>query len=57
MDNNMTLFNAYPKDKRGLPMLVADDDFIEHLHEQGYSKIDINELYVEWDDWVAENVL
>jgi hypothetical protein len=57
MDNNMTIFTAYPKYKDGLPMLVADDDFIEHLHEQGYSTIDIKELYMEWDDWAAENVL
>jgi hypothetical protein len=57
MDNNMTMFTAYPKYKDGLPMLVADDDFIEHLHEQGYSTIDIKELYMEWDDWAAENVL
>ena len=52
----MAMFTAYPK-YDGLPMLVADDDFIEHLHEQGYSTIDVEELYLEWDDWAAENVL
>ena len=37
--------------------LVADDDFIEHLHEQGFSEtIDIAELNEEWNSWVAENV-
>jgi hypothetical protein len=42
---------------KGLPVLVADDDFIEHLHEQGYSEtIDIAELYLEWVDWAKENV-
>ena len=42
----------------GLPVITADDDFIEHLHEQGYtSHIDMDELMIEWDDWAAENVL
>jgi len=39
-----------------LPVLVADDDFVEHLHEQGYDSIDVNELYVEYNDWSKENV-
>ena len=39
-----------------LPVLVADDDFIEHLHEQGYDSIDVQELYVEYADWAKENV-
>lgn len=39
-----------------LPRLVADDDFIEHLHEQGFDSIDVNELYVEYADWAKENV-
>jgi hypothetical protein len=42
---------------KGLPVLVADDDFIEHLHEHGYSEtIDIGELSLEWFDWAKENV-
>ena len=42
---------------KGLPVLVADDDFIEHLHEQGYSEtIDIAELSLEWVGWAKENV-
>jgi len=33
------------------------DDFIEHLHENGFSEtIEIEELWVEYDDWAAENV-
>ena len=41
----------------GLPVLTADDDFIEHLHENGFSEtIEIEELWVEYDDWAAENV-
>jgi len=40
-----------------LPVLVADDDFIEHLHEMGFSEtIDIGDLALEWVDWVKENV-
>jgi hypothetical protein len=55
MDNNMeTTDLTY----NGLPVITADDDFIEHLHEQGYtSQIDMDELIIEWDDWAAENVL
>ncbi len=42
---------------KGLPVLVADDDFIEHLHENGYTEtIDSAELLLEWNDWVKENV-
>jgi hypothetical protein len=41
----------------GLPVLVADDDFIEHLHEHGFDKtIELDELWVEYEDWAAENV-
>jgi hypothetical protein len=39
-----------------LPVLVADDDFIEHLHEQGYDSLDVNELYFEYNEWAKENV-
>ena len=40
-----------------LPILVADDDFIEHLYEMGYAgTIELDELYLEWNDWAAENV-
>ena len=40
-----------------LPILVADDDFIEHLHEVGFEDtIDIEDLIFEWVDWEAENV-
>jgi hypothetical protein len=42
----------------GLPVYVADDDFIEYLAEQGYGgNIDINEIGVEWDDWAKENII
>lgn len=40
-----------------LPVLVADDDFIEHLYEVGFEgTIDINDLIFEWVDWSAENL-
>jgi hypothetical protein len=40
-----------------LPVLVADDDFIEHLHELGFvDTIDVNDLAFERLDWSKENV-
>ena len=40
-----------------LPVLVADDDFIEHLHELSFFEtIDVNDLAFEWLDWSKENV-
>ena len=40
-----------------LPVLVADDDFIEHLHELGFvDTIYVNDLAFEWLDWSKENV-
>jgi hypothetical protein len=40
-----------------LPILVADDDFIEHLHEMGYENtIDVAELGLEWNIWATENL-
>jgi hypothetical protein len=41
----------------GLPVYVADDDFIEHLHENGFDEtIDVGEINEEWDNWAKENV-
>lgn len=40
-----------------LPVLVADDDFIEHLHESGFDEsIELDNLIFEWIDWEADNV-
>ena len=40
-----------------LPILVADDDFLEHLHEVGFDDtIELDEAFIEWDDWAAENL-
>jgi hypothetical protein len=48
-ENGMTIDN--------LPVYVADDDFIEHLAEHGFDhSIEQDELYIEYDDWVKENV-
>lgn len=41
----------------GLPILVADDDFIEYLCENGFDKtIDVAEINEEWNNWAKENV-
>ena len=41
----------------GLPIYVADDDFIEHLAEMGYDgSIEVDDLELEWNTWVKENV-
>jgi len=38
-------------------ILVADDDFLEHLHEMGFDDtIELEEALIEWDDWAAENL-
>lgn len=40
-----------------LPVLVGDDDFLEHLREHGFTEIiDVNDLILEWIDWEKENV-
>jgi hypothetical protein len=40
-----------------LPILVADDDFIEYLHEMGHGgTIELDELILEWNDWALENL-
>lgn len=40
-----------------LPVIPADDDFIEHLYEHGFNEtIDIAELNEEWNDWAKENL-
>jgi uncharacterized membrane protein YkgB len=41
----------------GLPVVVADDDFIEYLYEQSYAgMIDVAELDFEYKEWAKENV-
>jgi hypothetical protein len=40
-----------------MDLYVADDDFIEHLHEHGFETIEFDELFIEWDDWAKENVI
>lgn len=56
MDNNMENQVDHAFRYNGLPVLVADDDFIEHLHEQGFETIEFDELVIEYDDWASENV-
>lgn len=41
----------------GLPVYVADDDFIEYLRECGFDEtIDVGEINEEWNNWAKENV-
>ena len=38
-----------------IPVLVADPDFIEYLHEMGYEdEIELDELILVLDDWIEE---
>lgn len=38
-----------------IPVLVADPDFIEYLHEMGYDEeIELDELILVLDDWIEE---
>lgn len=40
-----------------LPVVVGDDDFLEHLRENSFIEtIDINDLIFEWVNWAKENV-
>ena len=40
-----------------LPVLVVDDDFLEYLHENSFTKtIDVNDFIFEWVNWAKENV-
>ena len=55
--NNLDYPGMYDHFGTDLPILVADDDFIEHLHESGFDEtIDINDLIFEWIDWETDNV-
>lgn len=40
-----------------MPVVVADEDFIEYLHELSYvDEIELHDLVFEWADWAKENV-
>jgi hypothetical protein len=40
-----------------MPVLVADEDFIEYLHELSYvDEIELHDLVLEWVDWAKENI-
>jgi hypothetical protein len=46
-----------PVTYNGLPVIVADEDLMEHLQENGYDNtIDINDFAFEYLDWAKENV-
>jgi hypothetical protein len=41
----------------GLPVLVADDDFLEHLEEDSLGPtVELDDLLNAWKEWAAENV-
>lgn len=42
-----------------LPILVADDDFLEYLREHTYEELnslELDELIMLWHEWEKENV-
>lgn len=58
MDRWVSCFNWLCYDAlMTLPVLVADDDFIDHLYEMGYAgTIEVGELDLEWNIWAKENL-
>jgi hypothetical protein len=40
-----------------ITIMVADDDFIEQLHELSFEEMDITEAAIEYVAWEKENVL
>lgn len=61
MMDNTNMYHSYGNyttvTYNSLPVLVADDDFLEYLREQGFDgSIELDELYVEYEDWAKENV-
>lgn len=40
----------------GLPIVVVDEDFIEHLKEHSYESLEVIELWEEWSAWAKENL-
>lgn len=49
--------NAPESNYIGLPIVIADDDFLEHLAEMGFeTSIDVAELNDEWNEWAGENL-
>lgn len=59
MDLELDLNSLLDMLEQGLPMLVADDDFIEYMRECSYeecSSVELDELIDMWEDWSKENV-
>ena len=59
MDVELDLDNLLDMLVKGLPMFVADDDFIEYLREVSYydaDSIELDEMVAAWDEWVKENL-
>jgi len=39
-----------------LPILPADDDFVEYLQDQEITTIELEDLLAEYADWEQDNV-
>lgn len=57
MGRTMTKYPGFLEVGLDLPVLVGDDDFLEHLQENGFADtIEVDDLIFEWIDWAKENV-
>lgn len=59
MDSQPSLEDVMKAMEEGMPMLVADDDFIEFVHSseyEGVKSIEVDVLADIWEEWVKENV-
>lgn len=59
MTSYLALFAKDKKDEilyNGLPVIVVDDDFSEHLEEHSYESLEVVELWEEWSAWAKENL-
>jgi hypothetical protein len=53
----MTKYPGFLEVGLDLPVLVGDDDVLEHLQENGFADtIEVDDLIFEWIDWAKENV-
>lgn len=59
MESQPSLDEIVKAIEEGMPMLVADDDFIEFVHSseyEGVKSIEVDVLADLWDEWSKENV-
>jgi hypothetical protein len=48
---------TFSDSKAFLKAMAADDDFLEHLEENCFDSIDMDELCIVYADWAKENFL